>query len=114
MDKKLLKQLVRDLFIGFVITIFSPLLSPYTVTKMEQLSDLRFGFPFRFIIQQSYLTPPEEYLPLKVEVGSLHDNPTRIITKNFILSIISISLIVIAVDILLMIFIRNRNTEKEN
>lgn len=114
MNKKLLKQLIRDVFIGFAITIFSPLFSPYTVTELDQLSDLRFGFPFRFVIQQSSLTPPEDFLPMKVEIGSIHNNPTRIITRNFILSLILITLIVIVIDILLMIFIRNRNAEKGN
>jgi len=109
MNGKIIMKEIRSSLIGFIITILTPLISTCTVTELEQLSDLRFGFPFRFISQQSWLTPFEEDFPLKLHIGLPQENPTRILIGNFILSFVSITLILLLVNVLWSVISRRRN-----
>jgi hypothetical protein len=90
----------RSFWIGAIITILTPFLSTYTITESKQLSELRFGFPFRFVSQQSGLTPFEENLPLKLNFISPWENPTKIIVKNFVFSLLAIVATILLFSIL--------------
>lgn len=91
MKKGIFTTLKKSLLTGILITILSPFVTTYTVTNLNQLSDLRFGFPFRFISQQSWLTPFEENLPLRLRI---HKTPTKIIFSNLCLSLITTTIII--------------------
>lgn len=90
MKGKLCIILRRSLWVGTLITILSPFLPIYTVRELDQFSNLKFGFPFRFVTQQSSLTPFKENLPMKLHIQSPYENPTKIIFENFFLSLITI------------------------
>jgi hypothetical protein len=106
MKATLLTLLKRSIWIGIIITILSPFLFKYKVTDLRQFSDLRFGFPFGFISQQSWLTPFEEDLPAKVHIGLPQENPTKIICENFVLSLITITAAVFFIGIIWSLFIK--------
>lgn len=59
--------------------------------------EVRFGAPFPFIEQTSWLTPFEEDFPLNLTVLSPWENPTRILPGNMVLSVISISVMLLRV-----------------
>lgn len=106
MKAKLLLSLKRSLWIGTMLTIITPFLSSYKVTDLKQFSELRFGFPFRFISQKSELTPFEENLPLRLHFLSPWENSTEIIIENFIFSLIIIVTFIFLINII-WTFLRN-------
>lgn len=114
MNRKLFIQMMKNLCFGFMITILTPFLSIYTVTDLTQLSDLRFGFPFKFISQQSWLTPFEENLPLRVHIGLPQENPTKIIIGNLLLSLAVITIVLFLLESLWRSFRNCKDSVKNN
>lgn len=57
--------------------------------RIRSIFKFKFGFPFRFVTQQSSLTPFKENLPMKLHIQSPYENPTKIIFENFFLSLIT-------------------------
>ena len=90
--------ILKKSFLGLIITILSPLFTTYKVIKFENLSALKYGFPFGFIEQQSWLTPFEKDLPLRLHIGLPHENPTRFLVGNFILSLLTVIFILFFVS----------------
>jgi len=83
--------------ISFILVWLTPFFIPTTVSSQSQLYEVRFGAPFPFIEQTSWLTPFEEDFPLNLTVLSPWENPTRILPGNMVLSVISISVMLLTV-----------------
>ena len=80
--------LVLNFMISMVILVGGVLLDHDTVTTREQLSAVRTGLPFKFIVQnQSAYNPP---LPTQRAFYSPLENPTQILRGQFFLSLVTV------------------------
>lgn len=91
---KIFKITILALIISLCIVGISPLATRVTITSQNQLDKVRTGFPFPFIEQKLFLTPPENYYPFHVTILSPWENPTKILWGNYFLSVIAVGFIV--------------------
>lgn len=79
--------------ITFVIVSLSPFLIHYKALNYDQINTIRLGFPFKYIIQHTSLTPNISDFPINLTFMSPMENPTEFILQNYIFSLLMIWII---------------------
>lgn len=81
------RTITTVILLSVLLVTATPFVLPVTVTTPEELRDLRLGAPVPFIRQESHLTPPSEAFPLRLNLLSPWEHPTRILWGNLIASV---------------------------
>jgi len=102
------KVMFCTFFISLIIVLLSPFLFPVEVTSFSELKALRFGFPFPFIEQASYIIPAREDFPLKLTMQNPLHHVTQISLGNFALSVLNVMLFYLACWYFIKILVMKR------
>ena len=82
---------------AFVIVTVSPIFDFVIVNGYEQVNHHRLGFPLPIIEQHTTLTPLDESFPFRLGLLDPREHPTDLLIGNYLVSIISIAVILIAI-----------------
>lgn len=83
--------------IAFILVVSSLFFIPYEAVTYDQISTIKLGAPINFIVQHTSLTPDISEFPMKLTFLSPWDNPTEIVFKNFLFSLLIIWMILYSV-----------------
>ncbi|WP_442600046.1 hypothetical protein [Neobacillus sp. D3-1R] len=88
---------IFSFIIAFMIVTISPIFDSVLVTNYNQVEHHRLGFPLPIIEQHTTLTPLNESFPFKLGLLDPREHPTDILFFNYLLSIVSIAIVVFIV-----------------
>jgi hypothetical protein len=94
-----MKKRFQLLFINIIASLLLIALSlriPVRVESRIQLRNVQLGYPIGFLTQDTTVTP--EVFPYYYKIGSIWDNVTTFDPINFLLSILTVNVIIIIIE----------------